>query len=162
MRVPCQIITLFLSCFLFLGCSTLKENKDGPPPLEDVQLKPLTPEESKEMLGTLGEDYIYGPGLGETALAAGGVILFPPYALVLLGNAALSLSGYDTIGVGTLLPEKEEKAWDSMYDGVVSVPGRVTSGIADTPYRTREDVNNHLKLYLTSKHQKSEEDQHGQ
>lgn len=102
------------------------------------------------MLGTLTGNYFYGPGLGETAVAAGGVFLFPPYALVLLGNAALTLGGYEPIGVGTFLPEKGEETWDTLYDGVVSVPGRLTAAVADTPYRTREDVDNHLKSLLSS------------
>lgn len=104
--------------------------------------------ETNAMLAETGENWLYGPGVGETAMNVGIVAAFPPYAALLLSNAALSLSGYETIGVGSFLNEESEREWDHAFDTFVSGPGRVSAAVAGTPYRTREEVTERSRALL--------------
>ena len=104
--------------------------------------------QTNEMLSESGSNWLYGPGVGETALNVGIVATFPPYAALLLGNAALSLSGYETIGVGSVLNEETEADWDEAFDTFVSGPGRVSAVLAGKSYRTREEVQERSKALL--------------
>jgi len=74
--------------------------------------------------------WFYGPGVGRTMANVGTSVLFPPYAIYLIGNAALSLSGLPSLYLTDALPEESRAGVLTVYDGVTSVPGKVTSTIA--------------------------------
>lgn len=131
------------------GCAFLKRKPKASYDLQSLHENPLSPEESQELLSTLKEDLVFGPALGELALSAGGVFLFPPYAILLLGNSALSLSGYEPLGVSTFLEDETEENWKKVYGGVVSVPGRTIAGVAGEEYRDEEVIEGHLKEFLS-------------
>jgi hypothetical protein len=78
----------------------------------------------------------------------GAVIVFPPYILYLLGNTALSLSGYEPVTVSSMLPEEQGKAWSKGYDTVVSGPGRIVAATAGREYRSREVGDERLRAIL--------------
>lgn len=106
--------------------------------LSEIAEASKKPPEEGEIEGELGEaakDFAYGPGLGRASLNVATVILFPPYAIYLVGNALLSLGGYEQLHVTDALPDKGRDAVLTVYDGVTSVPGRLTAGIANEEFR---------------------------
>lgn len=117
-------------------------------PIPGVNSPPLNHDQAEELLDDMGEGWLYGEGLGDTALQVGTVVMFPPYALVLLGNGALSLSGYKPVTVSGLLPEEAGKVWKEGYSGVVSVPGRVTAAAVGAEFRTPERIKADLQKYI--------------
>jgi hypothetical protein len=123
-----------LFCFL-VGCSPLLKEKETPP---------------DNAVAEVGEGIIYGQGLGETIINGGTVFLFPPYALLLVGNLALSLSGYEPVTVSRMLPESLGNAWSEAYDGVASGPGRAVAAVAGEEFRTREVNRENVNKYLKS------------
>lgn len=108
----------------------------------------LSPQQTREVMGEVGGNWLYGEGVGETALAAGTVAAFPPYAAVLLGNAVLSLSGYEPIWLSDALPAEEKEQWNEIYDTVGAAPGRFNAAVAGEEFRTREVVNERYKRLL--------------
>lgn len=143
----------FLMALVFIlstGCSaTLDENHavsnsprklNRPPALKTFSFErpPSLPELASgksrppdgEQLEQAAESWFYGPGLGRTMLNVGTVVVFPPYALYLLGNAGLALAGYEPLEMTDALPEQPREYVVAAYDGVVSVPGRITAMVA--------------------------------
>lgn len=151
-------VILLCSAFLF-SCSVLKKKSDD----NDVKLakamqeNPLTPEESKELMKDMAGNWFYGHGVGSSMLQVGTIVVFPPYALVAVGNAALNVMGYESIGVGTVLPEDGKKEWDSMYDSVTAGPGRLTSAIAGKEFVTRDIEGETLARYVKTEEPKNSE-----
>ena len=120
----------------------------GPAPKERIRFdstKPIsveewrklgtaTPEELNGALKEAGSQWLYGPGLGQTATNVGTVVVFPPYALYLLGNAGLSLAGFEQLYITKLLPQAPRKHVLDFYDGITSVPGRLSALVAGKEY----------------------------
>jgi len=131
------------------GCS-LREKKEPDPALAAALNQPLTPEQSEEMLAQMGGNWLYGQGLGETAMNVAGVVLFPPYGLYLLGNAALSLSGYEPFSVSEALPDEEGQAYRDAFDIVAAGPGRFAAAVAGEEYRTPEVIKEDYKRIVTA------------
>lgn len=123
----------FLPLLLLCACSF--PQKQANPLLEAAKSGQLTQQESKQVSKEALNNWRYGKGLGTTILKAGTAIAFPPYLLVLASNAALNVAGYEAVGPDNFLPEKGAKAWNTFYDGVTSVPGRVTAGINGQEFR---------------------------
>ncbi len=137
------------------GCSVANEQQ---PPSEEQELariafevskKPLTPDQTEDVLAESGRSFIYGQGLGEAVLNIGTVVVFPPYALFLLGNAAASLAGYEPINISDALPDEERKEWGEVYDGVTSAPGQLAATVAGEDFQTKSDAQANLKRVLT-------------
>lgn len=114
------------------------DNDKKMPSLAEAVNKPLTPEQTEELLDEVGSNWLYGQGMGETALTVGAIALFPPYALAVLGNAALQISGEEPVGVSTVLPDEAAENWTEFYDGVTSVPGRGVAYVSDEEFRDKE------------------------
>lgn len=144
-----RLILLLVLCLTCSSCSLLKK-REAPAPLALATTKPLPPEKTGELLAESVSNWWHGPGLGRTALNVGTVALFPPYLFVIAGNAALTVGGYEPIGVSALLPEQGSKAWNTVYDGVTSMPGRVTAAVSDSEYVTDEMAQASLQKYLES------------
>ena len=124
-----------------LACSTLQPDNDQNLIYEKVrnaQTDPLEPEETKTLLKEVGNNWLYGHGLGSTVLNVGAITIFPPYAVYIVGNTLISAAGYQPLEVTSLLPEEEKKDWDSLYDTFTSGPGRVAAAIGEKEFRTRE------------------------
>jgi len=134
---------------VFLTGCTLKKKSEPDPVLQAAAGKPLSPEQSEEVLDQIGSNWLYGQGVGETAMNIGGVILFPPYALYLIGNAALSLSGYEPLSVANALPEEEGANYREAYDSVAAGPGRFAAAVAGREYRTKEVIKEDYKRIVT-------------
>ncbi len=100
----------------------------------------FSPTQTKSDLDELKKNWVYGHGIGETALNIGTAVVFPPYALLLVGNAGLVLSGHEPLRLSEALPGGLREGWRGVYDGVTSVPGRVSAGINDEEFRDREVV----------------------
>jgi hypothetical protein len=100
------------------------------------------------VLGEVGSNFAYGPGLGDTAVSIGTAVIFPPYIIYLLGNTALSLSGYEPVTVSSMLPKEEGRAWSNGYDTLVSGPGRMVAAVAGHEYRSREVAQEKLRMAL--------------
>ena len=140
----------FLSALLLAlpGCGVIKEKPKSDQDELSAVSKPMSSEQAKEVLGEVGSNFAYGPGLGDAAVNLGAVIVFPPYIVYLLGNTALSLSGYEPVTVSSLLPEEQGKAWSHGYDTVVSGPGRMVAAAAGREYRSQEVGNERLRMVL--------------
>jgi hypothetical protein len=120
------------------GCGIIQEAQPERYPERAAIGAELEPEQAKEVLQELGSNFAYGPGLGDAAVNLGAVVLFPPFGLYLVGNAVLSLSGYEPITVASLLPAEDGAAWSQTYDEAVSGPGRVVAALSGREYRSRE------------------------
>ncbi len=136
-----------------LSCGVIQEKTDPADTMtgidvREVTQKPLTPEQSGELLGEVGNNWLYGQGVGETALMVGTSIVFPPYALWVLGNAALDVSGYEPLRVSDALPEQEGKAWKDTYDAVTSSPGRLSASLAGEEFRSQEVAKERIERVL--------------
>lgn len=142
------LVPLALLAPLMTGCGLIKEKPKDQPDLDSVATRKLSPEETKGLLKDVGNNWLYGEGLGSTAITVGTVVVFPPYALFLLGNAALSLSGYQPVDLTDALPDAPRHAINSAYDGVASAPGHVAAAIAGEEFRTKEVASDTLKKYI--------------
>jgi hypothetical protein len=131
-----------------MGCGVIQEKPKSQVDEMSAVGKPMTNEQAKAVLGEVGSNFAYGPGLGDAAVNLGAVIVFPPYILYLLGNTALSLTGYEPVTVSSLLPEEQGQAWSTGYDTVVSGPGRVVAATAGREYRSREVGDERLRVLL--------------
>ena len=143
-------LSLLSLIFALAACSTQlnkqptnDEHSSTAPPAsmssKDISSQPRfivaqTPEEADEQLARFGNHWFYGPGMGQTMANVGTVIAFPPYALYLLGNAGLTIAGYEPVYITEALPEKPRRYVLGAYNGVVSIPGRITSAIAGESY----------------------------
>lgn len=125
----------FLS-FLFLSivsCSAAKENSN--PKINELSLKQLSEttkdqEKNQEKLDRYMDNWFYGHGLGQSITNIGTVVIFPPYALYLLGNAGLTLAGYQPLYLSSMLPEESKVVVLTPYNSLTSIPGRITSTLA--------------------------------
>ncbi|MEN9846066.1 MAG: hypothetical protein RIS36_1213 [Pseudomonadota bacterium] len=133
---------------LAVGCGVIKEKPNSQVDEMSAVGRPMSNDQAKAVLGEVGSNFAYGPGLGDAAVNLGAVIVFPPYILYLLGNTALSLSGYEPVTVSSMLPEEQGKAWSHGYDTVVSGPGRVVAATAGREYRSREVGDERLRVLL--------------
>jgi len=144
-----EAIILAIICILnAAACGVIKEKPKNENEAIDFVGKPIPPEKAEEVLSEVGSNFVYGPSLGETAVNVGTVVLFPPYALYLVGNAILSLSGYEPVTVSGFLPEEEGKAWSNTFDDVVSGPGKVAAAIAGKEYRSRQLADARMEALL--------------
>jgi len=134
---------------LISGCSGIQPGY-GPDEfdLKKVSQEPLSPGETRAMLGDLGESWVYGSGLGETALAVGTIVIFPPFALLLAGNSVLGMTGHEPVTLWRFLPDEQGEAARSAYSSVVSTPGRVTSTVAGEEFHDQERIKQRLEPYL--------------
>jgi hypothetical protein len=135
--------------FFMMGCGVIKKKPEDKPDELSVVGKEMPPEKAKEVLGEVGSNFAYGPGLGDAAVNLGAVVVFPPYIIYLLGNTALSLSGYEPVTVSSVLPEEQGRAWSDGYDTIVSGPGRMVAAMAGREYRSREVAQEKLREVLT-------------
>lgn len=143
----CALLSLLM---LVSGCGVIKKKPEPDGDAMALVGKPIPPDKAEEVLSEVGSNFAYGPGLGDTALSVGTVVVFPPYALYLLGNAVLSLSGYEPVTVSSMLPDKEGKEWSNMYDSVVSVPGKMVAAAAGREFRSPDVARARMKTLVES------------
>ena len=130
------------------GCGVIKEKPKPEIDPMSAAAQPMSSDKAKAVLGEVGSNFVYGPGLGDAAVNLGAVIVFPPFLVYLLGNTALSLSGYQPVTVSSLLPEDTGKAWSNGYDTVVSGPGRFVASTAGREYRSQEVADERMRTLL--------------
>ena len=116
--------------------------------LQQSMKEPLSPENTSDLIDEVGSNWLYGQGMGETAATVGTIVVFPPYALWVIGNAALQLSGEEPIEVSKILPEESGKVWRTTYDEITSVPGRTTAAVSGEEYRTQEVARDHIEAVI--------------
>jgi hypothetical protein len=152
-------VSIFLKCVVVgatlvsmalfpMGCGVIKEKPPAKVDEMDLVGKEIPPEQAQEILGEVGDSFVYGPSLGETLTNVGVAVLFPPYALYLVGNAILSFSGYEPVTVSSLLPEEEGKKWGDTVDTVMSGPGRMVAAMAGREARSREVTEEKMRQIL--------------
>ncbi len=105
------------------------------PDLASGKTKPPTGEEFSEQLGKSGRKWFYGGGIGRTMVNVGTAVIFPPYALYLVGNAGLALAGYEPLKATDLIPGQGKEYVLGAYNGVTSVPGRVNALVAGEDFQ---------------------------
>ena len=151
------LLTLTLTVSQLSACTPASSNSDRdlpPTSVSDAIEHPLTPEETQELMGKVGDNWLYGGGFGRTALDLGLIYAAPPYAIYLLGNAIASLAGYEPLEVTDALPKEEEEQWDSFYDTVTSGPGRVSAAVAGKDFRTREVIKADYERFIKQRQNK--------
>lgn len=110
-----------------------KWNLEKPPSIKEIS-KAVKDDTASSQLENVGEWWLFGPGLGHSILNIGTVIIFPPYALYLLGNAGLALAGEEPVKIVNILPEAPRKIVNDSIDEVCSVPGRMTAALSGRDY----------------------------
>ena len=131
------------------GCSLLKEKDPSDVDEYSFATKPIPADKAGEAVGTVAHDWFYGQGLGDTAITAGTVLIFPPYLAVVLGNAALSITGYEPITMSRILPGDAGKGWDNAYNAIASSPGHLTAAVAGKEYRTDSVIKDDMRKLLS-------------
>ena len=134
MRFFALILILFCCSACSLIQPTQQEDVTRVSPIEQVSKRPLEEHEVQELNSRVVDSYVYGEGLGDSVIKVGTAVVFPPFLLVMLGNAALSATGHEPVGVSTFLPEKAAEGWNKAYSEVASAPGRVSAGVAGRDY----------------------------
>ncbi len=136
--------------FAITGCGMLKpkENPSNLPDIAELTKEPLSPEESQELLGEVGRNFVYGEGLGCSMINIGSIVLFPPYAALVLGNAALGLNGYEEYWPSDLLPEQDREEWRGAYSEICSVPGRINADLYGEEFRSKEEARRRIEKFL--------------
>lgn len=142
------VVALLLFSHALVGCGVIKKKPEESTDEFSVVGKPMPPEKAKAVLNEVGSNFAYGPGLGSTAVNIGTAVVFPPYIIYLVGNTALSLTGYEPVTISSMLPEDEGTAWSDGYDYVVSGPGKMVAAVAGREYRSREVADDRLKTLL--------------
>lgn len=138
-----------------------KDSRQDPLARSDIKLfreaakEPLSPENTEELLNEVGSNWLYGQGMGETAATVGTIVVFPPYALWVVGNAALQLSGEEPIEVSRILPEESGKIWRTTYDEITSVPGRTSAAVAREEYRDQDVARERIEAVLKKNSEQS-------
>ncbi len=136
------LITL-IGTLASLGSCTNTYNQKST--LHNVTANEKSPEELKGELSEMASNWFYGPGLGKTVANVGTSIIFPPYAFYLLGNAGLEIFGKEPLHVTNALPEEPRKYVLSAYDGITSVPGRITAGVSGYNFYDKDKELNALE-----------------
>ena len=124
--------------FCVSSCGVLKKQVTPESQIVAISTEPLPPEKTKAILKDVSQNWVYGDGIGKSIFHVGATIAFPPYALALLGNTAISLSGYQPLGVSYFLNEEQKPGWDSFHSNLFSGPGRLISALSGEEYRTPE------------------------
>ncbi len=132
------------------GCGIIHKKPEASADEMALVGRSIPPEQAGEILDELGSNFVYGPALGETAVNLGTVVMFPPYALYLVGNALLSFSGYEPVTVSSLLPDEEGKQWSDAVDWVFSGPGQFVAAVAGRESRSREVAEAKVRTILES------------
>jgi hypothetical protein len=127
------------------GCGVLRESQKPSLQAQINATPALTPEEAQMVLDETTKDIVYGEGLGEVAVNVGGSVLFPPYAVYVLGNALLSASGYEGIYFTDALPAEEREQWHATYSKIVAVPGRVAAEANGEEFRDAKTVQKNIE-----------------
>lgn len=136
---------------LLLGLSACtRAEKPKPPaiPLSGLNTAPLAPEKAKDLASQMGKQWFYGEGVGNTAATVGTIVFFPPYAALVLGNAALSMGGYEQYWLSDVLPEEERTEYRQIYRDVTSLPGRTHAAIAGREFITEEEAAKENERFL--------------
>ena len=145
------LIKVYILIFLVINisaCALLKEREEPELDLNAAVRNPLPPEETEKLLAEVGSNWLYGQGLGEAALTMGTIFVFPPYALYVLGNGVLTLSGYEEIRITDALPDTEKEHWNSAYNTVTSGPGKLTAAVAGKEFRTQEAAKERIEQFI--------------
>jgi hypothetical protein len=81
------------------------------------------------------DNWVYGYGSGEALINLAGIVVFPPYAIYVVGNGLAEYSGYEPWYITSVLPDEVRKPYLSGYHGVASVPGRFLGAINGRGFR---------------------------
>lgn len=143
-----RVLFLMLAVFL-CSCSGINPGyQHGEFDMKKVSEEPLSPTETRAMMGDLGESWLYGSGVGETAIAVGSVVLFPPMALVYAGNSALSMFGEEPVTLWRFMPDEQAQSARDAYSTFVSTPGRVSAVVAGEQFHDQQRIRERLDPYV--------------
>lgn len=136
-------IALLLFVLLFPSCTQTVSPPQASPPPSNSTTTPNTGKAKADPYAELNKkstEWFYGQGVGDTIINVGGIVIFPPYAVVVVGNAVATLAGYQPVGISDALPEEAGKQWKEAYSSVASTPGRVNAALAGKDYYQRPDT----------------------
>lgn len=136
--------TLTLAAAAAISIAGCAPSKREVPLIDPKPPRTLSSAESKQLLNEVGKNWIFGQGVGETVATVGTIAVFPPFALVVIGNTALGLAGYDTVKMRDFLPEEAADVYEGGYDLLTSAPGRTFAAVGEEEFRDREVSKIHL------------------
>lgn len=139
-----------------IACGVLKEKQKSEIPYQEIARQKLTPEQSKVLLGEIGNSWLYGDGIGKATATIGSIALFPPYALWVLANSVISLSGYEELSLLEVLPKEEKQEARALYSSVVSSPGRVAAALAGKEYRSKAVIKARMEQFIEELREENE------
>lgn len=137
----------YICCFmmvLFLSACSIETRLAGSNPTDHVHRlvkDPLTPDETGDFLSTAAGNWVYGQGLGDTAVKVGTSIIFPPFLVAWIGSAAVEMAGYEI---------KTPESFNRVYEGVTSIPGHVTAKVAGKEFRDERIANRKIERVLNA------------
>ena len=136
-------IYLALCTVQLCGCAEVFKKSEQPelPPIT----KPLTAEQRDAVMDEMGRNFLYGQGLGNTAINVGTAIVFPPYLIAIIGNGALELAGYEPLSISQAMPEPVRENYVAGRDAVIGAPGMAAAAIAGEEYRTQSMAKDAIK-----------------
>jgi len=128
-------LIILISLGIIIGCSPKRGSLshysfDNPPSIPDLatgKTKPPTADELQEGLSEFGHRWFFGPGFGRTAVNVGTAVVFPPYALYLVGQAVTRMAGYEPYTISDAIPEPLHSPSMVVYEGVTDAPGLLNS-----------------------------------
>jgi hypothetical protein len=106
------------------------------PDLASGEEEPPTADEIKD----ISHRWFFGQGVGETIVNVGTVVVFPYYAIYLVGNAGAELMGYERLSLLGSIPDPVREPATVVYDGVTSAPGLVNSAVFGESFYSASDV----------------------
>jgi len=138
----------FLLIFLFLtACSYNPQNTNIPEKnINKVYSKDTT---TDYILKDYFNNWFYGQGVGETGLKVFSSFTFPPIFMALTANTLLDIFTGKKVEIHKSLGPDLGPVWKNTYDGITSIPGRITSIISGVEYHTDEVKKNNLDYYYS-------------
>jgi hypothetical protein len=157
-KLPKQVrVIITLVCYAFfcfvISCSKPRSKKNlNSELIQELERKPLTYEEAKELMAEMTDNWLLGLGLGRTTLSVGSIIAFPPIAFYYLGNGAAELLGYNTFyitdSVPNILPTNWREPTKQSYFAVIGAPGRLLSFLVGRDFRDEDFAKDRIKIFL--------------
>lgn len=127
--IVCLLCLALCDCGSVLRKKTSKEQRADSPPVAKNEA------EAKRVLHEAGKDVVFGDPLGEI----GASILFLPYGIYKLGQAAAGAAGYKLEATGAL-PKEEQQTAKKVGKAIISAPGRAVAAAAGEPYRNEGKI----------------------
>ena len=134
-----RLFKFFLFITILLNASCVGVSSARSVHLQEKLIKdPLTKDETIDLLAESGKNWVFGEGIGESGLKIATTIALPVAGILWISNDLASLFGYKGLSFSDILPEKSAAATLESYQGIISIPGHITSLATSEGFRNRQ------------------------